>query len=201
MKRIAIIVAFVVLCVAAFSYPLVRMAMERHTREQARRSMIMQTSPFIPDPVTQGILSNPDRVETFRLDDFHEGENRTAAEYAALSEPHAQCLEDHAILRTGQPQGAAYAAAIGTALTQTRSPGSYSSCFDPGVGYRVWKGQAHTDLCVCFYCEGIEIITKDAHHKEVTKTMVSLGAARPAFLALSRQAFPQDKALAALKTS
>ena len=200
MKRPAIIATLVILCVAAFSYPFARMAWERHTREQARRSMMMQTTPFVPDPVTQSILSNPDRVETFRLDDFHEGENRTAAEYAEMSKPHEQ-LENHTVMHKGLPQGAAFAAAIGVALRQTRSPGNYYSCFDPGVGYRVWKGQAHTDLCVCFYCEGIELITQDAHHKEITKTMISLGAARPAFLALSQQAFPQDKALAALKTS
>ena len=200
MKRTAIIAALAVVCVAVFAYTPARVLWEHRTREQARRSMMMQTTPFVPDPVTQSILSNPDRVETFRLDDFHEGENRTAAEYAEMSKPHEQ-LENHTVMHRGLPQGAAFAAAIGVALRQTRSPGNYYSCFDPGVGYRVWKGQAHTDLCVCFYCEGIELNTQDAHHKEVTRTMISLGAARPAFLALSQQAFPQDKALAALKTS
>ncbi len=201
MKRTAIIVALVVVCLAAFSYLLVRRALDHRTREQARRSMIMQTTPFVPDPVTQSILSNPDRVETFRLSDFHEEERDTPEAEAARSTPHTQFLDDHAVLHMGLPQGAAFAAAIGVALRQTRSPGNYYSCFEPGVGYRVWKGKAHTDLCVCFYCEGIELITKDAHNKEVTKTIISLGVARPAFLALSRQAFPQDKALAALKTS
>lgn len=201
MKRTAIVAALVALCVAAFSFPSARAAWERHTREQARRSLMMQTTPLVPDPLTQSILSNPDRVETFRLADFHEEEQDTPEARAALSTPHRQLLDDHAVLRQGQPQGAAFAAAIGAALRQTRSPGNYYSCFDPGIGYRVWKGKAHTDLCICFYCEGIELITQDAHHKEVTKTMISLGAARPAFLALSRQAFPQDKALAALKTN
>lgn len=201
MKRTATIVALVVLCVAAFGYPFVRMALERHTREQARRSVMMQSPPFVMDSVTQDILNHADRVETFRLSDFHEEEQDTPEAEAARSTPHTQFLDDHAVLHTGQPQGAAYAAAIGTALAQVKSEQLASQCFDPGVGYRVWKGKAHTDLCVCFYCEGIELITKDAHNKEVTKTMISLGAARPAFLALSRQAFPKNKALAALKSS
>lgn len=201
MKRTAIIVALVVLCVAAVGYRPVRVAWEKHHHEQVRRSLLVGSTPFVLDPVTQGILSHADRVETFRLSDIHEARDRTTAEWTALSGPHTQFLEEHPVLHKGQPQGAAFAAAMETALTQARSPGSIAGCFDPGVGYRVWKGKAHTDICVCFYCEGIELITQDAQHKEVTKTMISLGAARPAFLALSRQAFPQDKALAALKTS
>lgn len=74
-----------------------------------------------------------------------------------------------------------------------------SQCFVPGVGFRVWKGRAHTDLCVCFYCSGVEIITKDAKHKEVYHHQTVLGGSRAAFLALARQAFPQDAHLAALK--
>ncbi len=200
MKRIAIIVALVAVCLAAFSYPFARMAWERHTREQGRLAWLAESKPPVLDTVTQGVLTGADRVETFRLADFHEDEDTPEAR-AAKSTPPNQSLDDYAVLHKGPTQGAAFAASISAALKQTRSPGSYSQCFDPGVGYRVWKGKAHTDLCVCFYCEGIELITQDAHHKEITKTMISLGAARPAFLALSRQAFPQDKALAALKTS
>lgn len=201
MKRTAIIIALVVLCLGAVGYTPARVLWERHTHKQARRVPMFGDQPFVIDPVTQDILSHADRVETFRLGDFNEGENHTAADYEVLSGPHVQLLDDHAVLRTGQTQGAAFAAEIGTALAQVKSEQLATQCFDPGVGYRVWRGKTHTDICVCFYCEGIELITQDAHHKVVTQTMISLGAARPAFLALSQQAFPQDKALAALKTS
>ena len=208
MKPTAIIAALAVVCVAAFAYTPARVLWDHRTREQARRSMMMQTTPFVPDPVTRGILDGADRVETFRLDDFHEGESRTAAEAQQADRLRArgQLLDDHAVLHQGQSQRRAFAAALGVALGQVRIPTSslkalMPSCFDPGVGYRVWKGKAHTDLCVCFYCAGIEMITKDAQNKVVTQTMMGLGAARPAFLALSQQAFPKDKDLAALKTS
>jgi len=200
MKRTAIIVALVALCLVAVGYRPVRVVWEKHRHEQVRRSLLVGSTPFVLDPVTQGILSHADRVETFRLSDIHEARDRTTAEWTALSGPHP-VFGEHPVLHKGQPQGPVFAAAMQTALTQTRSPTFLPGCFDPGVGYRVWKGKAHTDLCVCFYCEGIELVTQDAHHKEVTKTMISLGAARPAFLALSQQAFPQDKELAALKTS
>ena len=124
-----------------------------------------------------------------------------AEEDAVLSGPHAQFLDNHAVLRVAPPQGQAFAATLRSALAQAGAEENGVMCFDPGVGYRVWKGQSHTDICVCFYCEAVEIITKDARHKILHQSRTDMGHARAAFLALSRQAFPQDKALMALKTS
>ena len=37
------------------------------------------------DAATRAIFAHADRVETFRLDDFHEGEARSKAENAAIA--------------------------------------------------------------------------------------------------------------------
>ena len=153
------------------------------------------------DAATRSILAKADRVETFRLADFHEGEDRTPEENAILSDPHVKMLDNYTVLRVGKPQGRAFAAQIGQALSQVNDPNrsGIASCFDPGVGFRVWRGQAHVDICVCFYCSGVEITTHDAGRKAAQPVSAGLGQSRAALLALSRAAFPEDKKLAALK--
>jgi len=206
MKRIAIFLGLAPFCLAAAGYRPMLVAVERHRRHDSMLAAERNARPLILDATTKAILAGADRVETFRLADFHEREDRTPAEEEALSSGHLRTLDDHVILRTGAPQGKAFATALRAALSQAPSPvgadGLMSlvpSCFDPGVGFRVWKGAAHVDLCVCFYCSGVEIVTKDAKHKIISQQIVTLGRSRAAFLALSRQAFPQDAALAAVK--
>lgn len=206
MKRIAIFLGLAIFCLAAAGYRPMLVAVERHRRHDLMLAAERNARPLVLDATTTAILAGTDRVETFRLADFHEGEDYTPAERAALEGGHPGSLDDHMILRTGAPQGKAFATALHAALSQTPSPIGADglmtlipSCFDPGVGFRVWRGAAHVDLCVCFYCSGVEIVTKDAKHKIVSRQTVTLGRSRAAFLALSRQAFPQDAALAAVK--
>lgn len=196
MKRVVVLLIFAVLGVGAVGYGLLRTASFRHLPEDAR---FAPTGPLVLDAATKAILAGADRVETFRLADFHEGEDRTPAEEEALSGGHLGSLDDYTILRAGAPQGKAFATELGKALSTVETPSLMSQCFDPGVGFRIWKGQAHTDLCVCFYCSGVEIVTKDAKHKEIYHHQTVLSGSRAAFLALATQAFPQDAHLAALK--
>ena len=192
MKRVLVLLIFAALTVGAVGYGLPRAALwrEHRLREQLRDARPFPTGPLVLDAATKAILAGADRVETFRLVDFHEEENSTAAERDVVSGDHVATLDDHLIVRTGAPQGKAFAADLSRAVSTLKSPSFMSQCFDPGVGFRVWKGQAHTDLCVCFYCSGIEIITKDARHKEVFHQRAELGTSRAAFLARARQAFP-----------
>jgi len=196
MKRVIVLLIFAALTIGAVGYGLTHAASSRHHQRDA---LLVPTGPLVLDAATKAVLAGADRVETFRLADFHEGMSRTPAEQEALSGGHLGTLDDYTVLRAGAPQGRAFAADLSRAVSTLKSPSFMSQCFDPGVGFRVWKGQAHTDLCVCFYCSGIEIITKDARHKEVFHQRAELGTSRAAFLALARQAFPQDARLAALK--
>lgn len=206
MKRVAIFLGLAIFGLAAAGYRPMLVAVERHRRHDSMLAAERNARPLILDATTEAILAGADRVETFRLDDFHEAEGRSEVGIEFLERHRQGTLDDHMILRTGAPQGKAFATALRAALSKTPSPigkdGLMSlipSCFDPGVGFRVWKGAAHVDLCVCFYCSGVEIVTKDAKHKIVSQQTVTLGRSRAVFLALSRRAFPQDAALAAVK--
>ena len=202
MKRVVVLSIFAALAVGIAGHGLPRAALwrERLQRQKQREAMLLPTGPLVLDAATKAVFAGADRVETFRLADFHEEEklDRTPAAQAAL-DGHLGRLDDHAVLRAGAPQGEEFAAHLGAALSQVNDFGLVSQCFDPGVGFRVWKGKAHTDLCVCFYCSGVEIITQDAARKEVFRKQTDLGRSRAAFLALARQAFPQDAPLSALK--
>ena len=182
MKRIALLVGLVLVCLAAAGYRPVLIAMERHTHHLERLAAERNALPLVLDATTRSILAGADRVETFRLVDFHEEEGYTNAQRTALDNSHLGELDDHQILRVGPSQGRESAAALRAALSRTPSPigkdglmSGVPSCFDPGVGFRIWEGPAHVDLCVCFYCSGVEIVTKNAQHKTVSQQKVTLG--------------------------
>ncbi len=202
MKRILIVAILAVLCIAAVGY---RPVHEAWARRQYRDEAVKNEIPLVLDAKTQAVLSGADRVETFRLVDFHEEERYTDTERNLLSSPHTQSLDDHQVLRVSPAQGEAFADALRAALAKTPGPigkdglmSGVPSCFDPGVGFRVWNGKSSVDLCVCFYCTAIEIDTNNAANKSKQTLMTPLGSSRPEWLALSKQAFPQDAALARL---
>ena len=199
MKRNPIVFGLVILCLIVVVW--YRPIMERQRRHTQR--LAAEYGPLLVlDATTKSILVGADRVETFRLiedADIERTPAELAEEQAASSGPHVKKLDDYTILRVGPLQSRSFAAGLVGALSKVNGPGMMTQCFSPGVGYRVWEGQAHVDLCVCFYCSGVEIITKDATHKIVYQEHGSLGRSRAAFLALSRQAFPNDAALAAVK--
>ena len=103
------------------------------------------------------------------------------------------------MIRTGHQQGREFAASLHPALALADEEQSLTQCFDPGDAFRVWQGKAHSDICVSFYCSGIEMTTEDAKHKVMSHSYVGMRYSLPALLALSRQAFPDDKQLMALK--
>lgn len=202
MKRILIVLSLVVFCLAAVGYKPVYQAWVRQQNiDEAAKNEI----PLVLDAQTQAILSGADRVETFRLVDFHEEESYTSAERDLLSASHTQSLGDHQVLWVGPAQGKAFGDTLRAALAKTPGPirkdglmSGVPSCFDPGVGFRVWSGKSSVDLCVCFYCTAIEIDTHNAASNSKQQLMTNLGSSRPVWLALSRQVFPQDARLAAL---
>ena len=171
-------------------------------REAARRQeahvRMLASKPLVLDADTKAILDSADRVETFRLQGSDEDEDAFGHSAAAYAAP--QYLEDHLVICRRPTQGRAFAGALQAALVQGTSEPDAAQCFEPGLGFRAWQGKAHTDICVCFTCQGVEIVTKDAKQAVLHQSLTELGASRPALLALSKQAFPQDKALAALPT-
>ena len=198
MKRTLLLLILVVCAASAFAVPHYFKVREAAKRHQAYVRMLA-SKPLVLDAKTEAILDNADHVETFRLQGGDEDED--VSERAALAKAYAspQYLEDHFVIGRGATQGHAFAGALRAALVQGTSEPDFFQCFMPGIGFRVWQGKMHTDVCICFTCQGIEIVTKDAKQTVLHQSLTELGASRLALLALSKQAFPQDKQLAAVE--
>lgn len=204
MKTVLIALSLVILCLAVmYGVPQYQRSREAARRQRAMQQgrLIEDRTPLVLDAKTQAILDSADRVETFRLAGGGD-EDYTKQEQAAIGGPHPQYLDHYPIMDVGQVQGKAFAASLKKALSQGTGVEDDLQCFEPGVGFRVWKGASHTDMCICFYCSGIQITTPDTSPKSLRQNpyyqRIMLGEARPALLALSKQAFPQDTNLAAL---
>lgn len=202
MKRTLLAVCLVVFCLAAVAAaPCYLKAREAARRQEYRDEAARNEMPLVLDAKTQAILAGADRVETFRLAGGGD-EDYTKGEQVAISGPNAQYFENYPVLQVGSVQGKAFAGVLNKALSQASNEANGSQCYEPGIGFRVWKGAAHRDICVCFHCGGLEVLphgsVRDDAHQNPYHLPTSLGQSRPALLALSRQAFPQDEALAAL---
>lgn len=167
----------------------------QHSADAAHKASAVPKLPLL-DAQTAALLAGADRVETFRLADFQD-ETHTPEEGKAI-ERQGQIYQ-YAVLRKGLPQGQAFASKLASALSGL-DRSDYSQCFDPGVGFRVWNGKKHADIFVCFYCSGVQAVAYDETGKIVRDVRTGLDASRPALLALSRAAFPNDKALEQLKS-
>ena len=203
MKPTLVLLVFAILIIGIAGYGLPRVAVwrERSLRRHQQERILFSMGPLVLDATTKAVLAGADHVETFRLagGDYDEAISSAPAENKEVANRPIATLDDYTILRRGAPRDKTFAADLSAALAKSKNLSMMTQCFDPIVGFRVWKGQAHTDLCVCFLCSGVEIVTENTRHKEVFHQRTELGKSRPAFLALARQAFPQDKQIAALK--
>lgn len=201
MKRTIPLLVLLVVCTAAVLAPYYLKAREAARRREAYAQMLANSTPLVLDAKTTAILSGADRVETFRLAGGGD-EDYTKEEQATISGPNTRYFENYPVLQVGSVQGRAFAGALNKALLQVSSEANGSQCYEPGIGFRVWKGASHRDICICFHCGGLEVLphgsVRDDAHQNPYYLPTSLGQSRPVLLALSKQAFPQDKALAAL---
>ncbi len=150
--------------------------------------------PLKLDAATEAIFAHADRVEALRLMDFHENWKRPQADYDNLDK-FGQAYH-YTLLRPARPVNLSFGPRLRDALRLTPDEShAFYQCFEPGVGFRAWRGKTHTDVFVCFYCEGVEIVTTDERKKQLGYFHPDMGAARKSLLALSREAFPDDKLL------
>lgn len=205
MKRTLLAVSLLaVFCLAAvFGLPRYQRVREAARRQQCVDEAARNEIPLALDAKTQAILAGADRVETFLL--TNPNRDYDEKDVMPLSRP-SMLMEQCEVRRTGPTEGRVFAAALLAALSQMPAPEDDAgqttvtpNNFGSDVGFRVWKGKAHTDICLGLYTEFGAVISQNAHGKVFARTLAKLGASRTAFLALSKQAFPQDAPLAALK--
>ena len=141
------------------------------------------------------ILSNADRVETFRLDDGGYGDH--VKEGTSGDE-----IADYPIISQGRILGPAFAAELSRTVMDPRTflgPSDTSCEINPGVAFRAWRGQECVEVIICFHCQQMLITTKNAQGREVHSAYTQMLSMRADFLALAYEAFPDDKEIQSLK--
>lgn len=141
------------------------------------------------------ILGNADRVETFRLDDGGYGDNVKAGTSGDV-------IADYPIKRQGKTLGPIFAAKLSRTVMDPRTflgPSDTSCEINPGVAFRAWRGQECVEVIICFHCQQMLITTRNAQGHEVHSAYTQMISTRAEFLALAREAFPDDKENQSLK--
>ena len=145
------------------------------------------------------IFNGADKVEALRL--FPVGSEKPLGQVA----PHVPFFAKHTV------DNAQFAARLGNIVLDAKSyalPGqSTTQCtIEPGVAFRVWKKQQFTDTVICFQCNQLAVL--EHNDKAPNRSIGSLlqgrfnvagdFLVRPQLLALTKTAFPDDKAVQAL---
>jgi hypothetical protein len=138
------------------------------------------------------ILRHPAKVETFRVRSFTQAEKLAGA-----------VNRDYPVTATGPTMDAEFGRRIEQVFLNPDTydfGGSKLCIFDPGVRFRVWSGDRHVDLMLCFHCKEFEFVTYAAGKRVLASGPEDFTGAAPAALAkLAKEAFPDDPEIQALE--
>jgi hypothetical protein len=134
------------------------------------------------DDVTAAFFTASTKVEVFRVDETK----------APL--PGEGKVSGYPVIGRGSDQGAAFAVELARVLSDPATYSVYMAlCFEPGVGFRVWKGKRCIDLILCFECNNCYL---GAPKEDMVGATFSISdSARSRLVRLAKVAFPDDKAI------
>lgn len=147
------------------------------------------------DWLTRGVLAGATKVEAFRIDAKNGPE--TSPEDRRRVEGERR-IGYWLITAQGRDQGKEFADKLaGILLDDKNYSDTFADCFEPGVAFRVWKGQESVDVVICFHCDNIYC----GPPKPVEMENASLwdSPARARLVRLAKEAFPDDKDIQALE--
>jgi hypothetical protein len=139
------------------------------------------------------VLAAPDRVEAYRVSGV-----RGYSPTSAPAERPAG-MAGYPITATGRNQSKDFGARLGAVLLddKTYEWNMAKGCmFDPGVAFRLWKGEESVVVLICFKCDEVGIAPDDSVKG------LRIKDADPGILALRRlaqEAFPDDVEIQQLK--
>jgi hypothetical protein len=132
------------------------------------------------------LLQGATRVEAFRI-------------APAAAKPGEAKIADYPIKATAKEPKEGFAKRLAAALLDEKALfGTQKRCFLPGVAFRLWKDKESVEVIVCFGCQNLRLIARDADGKEVKRVSGAFGPG-DALLKLAREAFPDDKELQEIK--
>jgi hypothetical protein len=141
---------------------------------------------------TRAVLAGATRVEVFRLD-AEKGPRRPDEK-----EEGEEQFGGWLVTSQGKDQDRPFAEQLADILFDEATYTNRSvHCFDPGVGYRVWRGDRAVEILICFRCNNFYCGPPTRRAKENARFG---GSPRRADLVrLAKEAFPGDKEIQALK--
>ena len=144
------------------------------------------------------ILSAPTRVQTFRLVSRSEGGAGVATHPAATAPAD---LHGWRVAAAGPDRDAAFGSRVAAAMFAAdsyRFDRAKGCIFDPGVAFRVWSGDEHADLLLCFSCDEFILFLPEADGN-TRRVGEDFEDNRAAFVRLAKDAFPQDPLIQSLQ--
>jgi hypothetical protein len=139
------------------------------------------------DHRTAAVFAGSDKVEVFRVD-------ATQAQIRGEGK-----ISGYPVIGRGPTQGPEFAAKLARILADPETYSDYFKfCdFDPGVAFRVWKGDSRIDLIICFECNKFSIGPPTQEMVGETSDFTFSGRSR--FLRLAKEALPNDKVIQGLR--
>jgi hypothetical protein len=131
------------------------------------------------------ILSAPTKVEAFRVDP--EARHDWAKGTAKVLGPDSPAALSAVLLNEN------------TYRWEGDNPVGMRCVFQPGVAYRFWKDQEAVSVLVCFKCSEVAFETDNAEDKDRRIGRAIWAQLRPEIVQLTKQIFPDDKAIQAIK--
>lgn len=144
---------------------------------------------------TISLLNGAARVETFRLNDSRDGDQ-------VKDGTTGQEIADYPLSYQGHTLGPKFAAELSRAVQDPRTylgPNDTTCLINPGVAFRAWRGRECVEVIVCYHCQQMLVTRKDAQGRVAHTVYTEFGSMRAEFLALAKEAFPDDKGIQSLK--
>jgi hypothetical protein len=135
------------------------------------------------------VVANATKVEVFRIDSRRTGKD---------DDKH---IAGYPITAKGKEQGKEFAAKVRKALFDVKTyTGDSARCYEPGVAFRIWNGKDALDVVVCFRCANFQIGLKGDKKDDDELDLFGFGPSLEPFLALAKEALPDDREIQALKS-
>lgn len=133
------------------------------------------------------ILKGATRVEVFRVSPQQTKDSKV------------QAIGGYPILSTGKEQDQAFARRLAEILLGNGVTQNAKKCrLEPGVAYRLWKEKQAVEVLVCFKCDELWPHVVGTSNKGSFMEWQDFDPVRARLLALSKEAFPDDKEIQAL---
>jgi hypothetical protein len=140
------------------------------------------------------VLSAADRVEVYRIQGFRPDPQKKP-------DDKAEKIGGYMVLAKGKEQGKEFAGRLREVLFNDKTylfDVAKLCIFDPGVAFRMRKGEVTVEVLLCFSCDEVLVLTSEGG-KVARRSHEDVDPMRAVLVKLAKEALPDDKDIQALK--